>query len=80
MSAALSLIEAPADYLAWEAQQARPEFTRTVERVRKLKTLLDCGHWIDCSSLYRYHVSKHRGEPLFQRTDCEDCARVDSRF
>ena len=55
-------------------------FSRTCTRRSKLKRKLECGHWIDGSEPYRYHVSKCYGDAeLTQRRDCEFCARVDLR-
>jgi hypothetical protein len=77
---------ADVDELELEEWQARERwlnsyaFSRTETRRRRLKTLLDCGHWIDGSELYRYQVWKlNGGTTIAQRTDCEPCARKDLR-
>jgi len=72
-----------AAYLAWEARRGDGvvAFARDCIRQARLKRRLDCGHWIDGSELYRYYVAKIYGdEGLYQRTDCEPCARVDRRY
>lgn len=65
------------DYLQWERARSRPEFARSCTRRRRLKSRLDCGHVIDGTEPYRYQVAKYPDAPLWQRTDCEQCARVD---
>lgn len=55
-------------------------FQRIEVRKRRLKTQLDCGHWIDGSEPYRYMVWRTNGMPrgrVEQHTDCEFCARRD---
>lgn len=57
-------------------------FWRSETRRTRLKRgPLDCGHVIDSSEPYRYSVGKMVGATvLFQRLDCEFCARVDARY
>lgn len=56
-------------------------FYRSETRRTRLKRDCDCGHVIDGSEPYRYQVGKLTGATrLFQRYDCEFCARDDSRY
>ena len=52
-------------------------FARSETRRTRLKRgPLDCGHVIDGSEPYRYHVWKVRGTAgVEQRRECEFCAR-----
>lgn len=69
------------EYLAWERLQDRPAFARTETRHTKLKRRLDCGHVVDGTEPYRYHVHKDRGrEGVVQETACELCARRDNAY
>jgi hypothetical protein len=68
-------------YLAWERSQSGVAFERTCTRRAILKRKLSCGHWVDGSELYRYHVHKLNCDlELTQRLDCEPCARADARY
>ena len=58
-------------------------FARTETRRRRLKALMDCGHWIDGSEPYRYQVWRLNSAPrgvIEQRTECEECARRDYNY
>jgi hypothetical protein len=75
------------EYLAWEKKQHAYAFSRTVYRHCRKKRLCDCGHWVDGSAknteVYRYSVWRINSEPrghINQRTDCDVCSRVDSRY
>lgn len=68
-------------FLEWERKQNAVAFTRTETRCTRLKRRLDCGHVIDGSQPYRYHVFKLNSDTsLNQRTDCEVCARADVSY
>lgn len=68
-------------FLLREARIGTVAFARTCTRRSSLKRKLECGHWIDGSEPYRYHVSKHYGDAeISQRRDCEFCAREDTRY
>lgn len=72
---------AEADYLAWERRRSAVSFARECIRRARLKRRLDCGHTVDGSEPYRYQVWRFNLDPpgVSQRTDCEQCARVDLR-
>lgn len=56
-------------------------FYRSEVRRTRLKRLCDCDHYIDGGEPYRYQVGKLAGAgELWQRLDCEFCARADARF
>lgn len=80
-AAAVAIDDAPDSYYSWLARQGALAFSRIAHRRAKLKRRLDCGHVIDGSEPYRYQVWKGNGDAgLTQRTDCEFCARGDSRY
>lgn len=56
-------------------------FQRSCTRRARLKRgPLDCGHVVDGSEPYRYHVWKVPGSRgVEQRLECEFCARRDAR-
>lgn len=67
--------------LEWERRHDLPEFARTEMRSSSRKRHLDCGHVIDGSEPYRYHVRKERGcSGIIQETACEFCSRQDNRY
>lgn len=68
-------------FMRREAKIGTTAFQRFCVRRARLKRKLECGHWIDGSEPYRYGVWKHYGDDrIWQRTDCEECARVDARY
>jgi hypothetical protein len=66
---------------ALELEPAGWLFYRQEQRRSRLKRLCDCGHWIDGTEPYRYQVGRIAGERrLWQRLDCEFCARADNAY
>lgn len=56
-------------------------FYRQETRHTRLKRHMDCEHTIDGGEPYRYQVGKIVGATrLFQRYDCEFCARSDNSY
>lgn len=75
--------ESDDDFADYERWLARYSFVRTVVRRALRKRLCDCGHVIDGSEPYRYAVWRRNYDDrgvIHQRTDCEFCARADSRY
>lgn len=67
--------------MSWPEVEYEWEFYRIEYRKTRLKRLCDCDHWIDGTEPYRYIVGKLRGKTeLFQRLDCEFCAREDNHY